>query len=177
MIVRKGSACCSIAVLGTILGCGQTGLPGPDGNGGSPSGKIDLPQIVGRYVIAAGQEKQSKAILPPVSLRGASSGSLTLRLMPSDITFTSENGEGGTMLFAVSFGVVSNYAEACAEPVVAYSPFTISVNGDTQVTDVSGSFEVDSDTVDLLRSGSYTICTTYSSTVAGTIIVESLTLN
>lgn len=170
----KVTVVCLVAVAGSMLRCGNTGIPG-DGGVESPSGKIALPQIVGRYVIAAGQEKQSKSVMPAVSVRG--DDPLTLRLLPGDISFSTDDGVGGTMLFAVAFGEVSGFDVACAEPVDAYSPFTISVNANGQVTGVSGSFEVASSTVDLLRSGSYTICTTYSSSVAGTIIVESLTLD
>jgi hypothetical protein len=162
-----------LAVL--AAGCGNSVVPGADGGAGSPAGRIALPQIVGRYVIAAGQEKQSKAILPPVTLRGADA-TVTMRLRPADASFTPTDSVGGTMLYAVAFGVVSNFDEACAEPVDSYSPFTITVDAQGRVVDVAGEFELAASTVNLLRSNSYTICTTYSSNVAGTIIVDALTL-
>lgn len=183
MRIRSNAALCCAAVFTLmVLGCGQSLNPGGNGdnggnggNGGGGTGtKIDLPQIVSRFVIAAGQEKQAKSIMPAESLSGA--GPFTLTLHPDDITFDADGSSAGALLVSASFGVVSNFDEACAEPVDAYGPFTVTVDANSQITGVTPAFEAAQTTVDLVRGGSYTICVTFSSSIAGIVVIESFTL-
>lgn len=162
-------------VFGWLAGCGQAIIPGGNngGNGGG-NGSISLPQSVGRFVVEAGEEKQSKDILPQAQIN--STGNLMLILEPGDVSFTSDDGVSGTLQVSVAFGEVSGFDRACAEPVDSYGPFTVTVNANSQVTRVVGQFEVAATTAPLLTRGSYTICVTFSSTIAGTVIINALTV-
>jgi hypothetical protein len=171
----------SVLFISVVAGCGQSLVPGDgnangngNGNGNGGAANIGLPLSVGRFVVTAGEEKQSKAILPATQV--ADDGSVTLILDPGNITFTSESGTAGSMLVSAAFGAVPGFDTACANPIDSYGPFTVSVDANSQITGVNGAFEVAQSTVDLVSGGSYTICVTFSSTIAGTVIIESLTM-
>lgn len=171
-----------MVLLSLVAGCGGTGLPGGNTNGndnggsahGLGGGTIALPQSVGRFVVMAGEEKQSKDILPGAQISATASPKLALN--SGDISFTSDDSVGGTLLVSVAFGEVSGFDRACAEPVDSYGPFTVTVNGNSQITSVTGEFEVAPTTVSLLTGGSYTVCVTFSSTVAGTVIISAFSV-
>ncbi len=170
-----------VCFLSVVVGCDQSFPPGGgngngngNGNGSGGSGNIPLPQIVGRFVVVAGEEKQSKAILPAAQV--SDDGALTLTLDPGDITFTSESGAAGTMLVSAAFGAVAGFDTACAEPIDSYGPFTVSVDANSQITGVNGAFEVAQSTFGLVTGGQFTICVTFSSTIEGTVLIEALTI-
>jgi hypothetical protein len=80
------------------------------------------------------------------------------------------------MEVSIAFGKVSGFGRACADPIVSFGPFFVSVNANSQVTGATGQFPVDQATVDLLTAGSYTICVTLSSTVEGTAIIDAISI-
>lgn len=143
---------------------------------------------LGTFEVTAGETTQNSGsgdlgdTVPNIS-NGA------ISLDPDDIGFTPASNSGGKgrtnyqgtgEAFSVTAAIAGpdDAGTVCDTPVSSYGPFAVTLNEDNEVTSIEpDSVELDQETIDLINSGSFSLCITVESNVDGTVTIDALSFD
>lgn len=149
--------------------------------------EIPLSGGAGSFDVVAGGQPVQKTGGGTLPAAAASVGSGTMKIKKENVSFTPaepakglvNQQTGSTITVAASIAGAEAVDTVCESPVDTYGPYTITLDAGFNVTSISpDSITLESSTIDILNSESFSFCLTVDSdTESGTLTIDALSFS
>lgn len=149
--------------------------------------EVPLGDGAGSFDVVAGGQPVQKTGGGTLPAAAANVGSGTMKIKKENVSFTPvepakglvNQQTGSAITVVASIAGAEAVDTVCESPVDTYVPYTITLDAGFNVTSISpDSITLESSTIDILNTGSFSFClTAESGTLSGTLTIDALSFS